>query len=391
MELLEMLGSTILEINLDNLAYNIKATRKYINKDTLIMAIVKANAYGHGAIASSRIFLENGADRLGVSILREGIELRKAGIEAPILLLNYTPQDQYKYIVEYDLIQTIYRYEDAEALSKVALSMGKTMKIHIKIDTGMSRIGFLPGQESIEAIVKISKLPNIEIEGIFTHFAKADEIDKTFTHIQFNRFIDLVNELEEKGVDIAIKHVANSATVIDMAEYNLDMVRPGLILYGHYPSEEVQKENLFLRPAMTLKSRISNIKTIDKGEGVGYNHSYIAKKKTHIATIPIGYADGYSRMLAERSYVSVDGEKAEVVGKVCMDQIMVDVSHIENVEVGDEAILFGCKEKGSPSLDETANWIGTLNYDILCMISRRVPRIYTEKDEYKYIVDYILD
>ncbi|MGO1468840.1 MAG: alanine racemase [Tissierella sp.] len=391
MKYLEGAGATIVEINLDNLAYNIKKVRNYIKKDTLIMAVVKANAYGHGAVSAAKVFLENGADRLGVSVLREGIELRKKNIKAPILLLNYTPSNQYRDVVKYDIIPTIFRYEDARILSDLAVSMNKSINIHIKIDTGMSRIGFLPNEDSIEDILKISKLANIKIEGIFTHFAKSDELDKNFTKTQFKRFMDVVNKLEEKGLHIDIKHVSNSAAVIDIGEYNLDMVRPGIILYGYYPSAEVKRQNLHIKPAMTLKSSISNIKTIKKGTGVGYNHLYIAEKDVRIATIPIGYADGYSRLLAEKAYGSINEKKTEVVGKVCMDQTMLDISSIDNLGVGNEVKLFGYDDKSCPTVEKIASWIGTSNYEIICMISRRVPRVYMKNDKLDHVVDYILN
>lgn len=391
MEYLEESCSTVLKINLDNLAENIRNVKNYVGVDTLVMAIVKANGYGHGATTVSKVFLENGADRLGVSILREGIELRSAGIEAPILLLNYIPVNQYRDTIKYNLTASIYRYEDAKALSDLAVSMDKSVKIHIKIDTGMSRIGFVPSEESIGDIIKIWKLPNIEIEGIFTHFAKADEEDKSFAHLQFQRFMDLVNELEKKGLSIDIRHVANSATTLDLKEYKLDMVRPGSILYGYYPSLEVKKENIQVKAAMTFKTKISNVKYIEEGTGVGYNHAYIAKERVKIATIPVGYADGYSRVLLKKAYAFVNGKRAQIVGKICMDQMMINVSHIDNIEIGDEVKLFGHEDKDSPSIDEVASWIGTLNIDVLCMISRRVPRVYYKNNKCTHVIDYILD
>lgn len=390
MKYLKEARPAILEINLDNLAYNIRNLRAHTDKNTSIMAIVKANGYGHGAISSSKIFLKNGADRLGVSILPEGIELREAGIEVPILILNYTPPSQYKNLVKYDLTQNIYTYKDAKALSDTASSLKKDALIHIKIDTGMGRIGFYPNDKSVEEIIKISKLPRIKIEGIFTHFAKSDEADKEFTGIQFKRFMDIVEKIEKKGLYIDIKHASNSAATIDIEEYNLNMIRPGLLLYGHYPSEEVKKNNLKVIPAMTLKSSISNIKTVSKGSGISYNHIYVADKRTKIGTLPIGYADGYSRMLTGKASVSVGTSRARVVGKICMDQMMIDLSNLDKVKIGDEVILFGY-EKNSPSVEEIADWLGTINYEVLCMMSRRVPIIYIKNNKLSHIVDYILD
>nr|WP_300003872.1 alanine racemase [Tissierella sp.] len=391
MKSLQETRPAILEINLDNLAYNMKILRDHTDEKTLIMAIVKANGYGHGAISASKVFLENGADRLGVSILPEGMELRNAGIEAPILILNYTPPSQYEHIIEYDLTQNIYCYGDAKLLSQTAALLKKEVNIHIKIDTGMCRIGFLPTEESIEDIIKISKLPYINIDGIFTHFAKSDEEDKSFTKLQFKRFIDIIDILEKKGVHIPIKHASNSAAALDIEDYNLDMIRPGLLLYGHYPSEEVHKKNLDIKPAMTLKCSISHIKTIPEGSGVSYNHVYVTKGERKIATLPIGYADGYSRMLTGKAQVYIKGNRVEVVGKICMDQMMIDITDIDDVAIGDEVILFGYEEENCPSVEDIAAWIGTSNYEIVCMMSRRVPRIYIRNNKLSHIVDYILD
>lgn len=389
MKYLEETRPAIVEINLDNLAYNIKNIRRHRKRETLIMAIVKANAYGHGAVEASRVFLENGADRLGVSILQEGIELRKAGIKAPILVLNYTSRTLYKNIVKYDLIQNIYSYRDAEALSHVAVELDKDVKIHIKIDTGMARVGFYPDDKSIDEIIKISRLPNIKIEGIFTHFARADEEDKAFTGLQFKRFIDTIEKLEERGLYIKIKHASNSAALMDIEKYSLNMIRPGIILYGHYPSEEVRKDNLHIVPAMTLKSSVSHVKTVEEGSGISYNHSYIAKGKRRIATLPIGYADGYSRILTGKAQVFINGERVEVVGKICMDQMMLDVTDVEDVKVGDEVVLFGYEEEKHPRVEEVADWLGTINYEVVCMVSRRVPRVYIKNNKLSHVVDYL--
>ncbi len=389
MEQLNEIRPVRLEINLDNLINNIQVIRKYVGNDTLIMAIVKGNAYGHGAITCSKIFLENGADRLGVSILSEGIALRKAGIVAPILLLNYTHPIQYDDLIKYDLIETIYSYEDAELLSKAAQALGKSAKIHIKIDTGMNRIGFRPDKASIEDILKITNLPNIEVEGIFTHFATAEYEDKSLTKAQYEKFRWLIDRLEEMDINIPIKHGSNSAAIIDLPEYKMNMVRPGIMLYGHYPSEYVNKELIKIKPAMTLKSCISQIKSLEAGEGIGYGQTYITNRKSRIATLPIGYADGYTRMLSsKKAYVSINNEKANILGSICMDQLMVDITDINSVQNDDEAILFGYEHKSQPTVEELAEKLGTANYELLCMIGMRVPRIYIEKDKYTHIEKY---
>lgn len=389
MKYLEETRPAIVEINLDNLTHNIKNIKKHTSKDTLIMAIVKANGYGHGAVEVSKTFLENGADKLGVSILQEGIELRKAGIKAPILILNYTSTTLYENIVKYNLTQNIYSYREAKELSDVAVSLKKDINIHIKIDTGMARVGFYPDDKSIGDIIKISRLPNIKIEGIFTHFARADEEDKSFTDLQFKRFIDIIEKLEEKGLYIKIKHASNSAALIDIEKYSLNMIRPGIILYGHYPSEEVNRENIHIRPAMTLKSSVSHVKTVEEGSGIGYNHLYITKEKRKIATLPIGYADGYSRRLTGKAQVFINGKRVEVVGKICMDQMMVDVTDLEDVKIGDEVVLFGYEEENHPSAEEVANWLGTINYEVVCMVSRRVPRVYIKNNKLSHVIDYL--
>lgn len=250
------------EINLDNLAHNIKEIRKITKEGTMIMAVVKANGYGHGSIDVAKTFLDNGADRIAVATLSEAIELRKAGIKVPILILGYTPKEQYDKVLKNNIIQTIYSYEDAIVLSQRAVGLNTEAFIHIKVDTGMGRIGFLPDSQSIDSIEKISRLQGIKIEGIFTHFAKADEMDKSHTRSQYEKFIWINDELKSRGIEIPIKHVSNSAAIIDLPEYNLDMVRPGIILYGYYPSDEVDKTRIDLKPAMTLKARVSNIKKV---------------------------------------------------------------------------------------------------------------------------------
>lgn len=379
-----------LEINLDNLKHNIKELKRYIKDDTLLMATVKANAYGHGAITIAKSFLENGVDRLAVSILLEGMELRKSGIEAPILILNYTPPAHYNKIIEYDLIQNIYSYEDAKLLSKEAVKAGKNVKIHIKIDTGMARIGFLANNNAIKDIIKINKLPNIDIEGIFTHFAKSEEPDKTFTELQYSRFSWVLNELEKHNIYIPIKHVSNSGAIIEMPQYNLDMVRAGIILYGHYPSEGMDKTKLRIKPAMALKSSISNIKKLPKGSGISYNQIFTTERDSIIATLPIGYADGYTRMLTGKGQVYVEGKLAPIVGKICMDQMMVDLTGIDQASMDSEVILFDY-EDGSITMEDLANKLGTVNYEIMCMMGRRLPRVYIENGRPSHIVDYLLN
>jgi len=378
------------EINLDNLAHNIREIKKIVKEGTLITAVVKANAYGHGSIEAAKTFLKNGADRLAVATLSEAIELRKANIDVPILILGYTPPNQYSLAVEYDITLAMYNYDNALELSNIAASLGKTGTIHIKIDSGMGRIGFLPKDESIDEIINISKLPNIYIEGIFTHFATADEKDKTYTKIQYDRFSTVVKKLEERGLSIPIKHVSNSAAIIDFPEYNLDMVRPGIILYGYYPSNDVNKDRIKLKPAMTLRARISHLKTVPKETGISYGQIFVTERESKIATIPIGYADGFTRMLTSKAEAFIKGKRVPVVGRICMDQCMLDVTEVEDVKVGDEVVLLGYEE-GYPDADEIGGKLNTISYEVLCMVGRRVPRVYVNDGNIVDIKDYLLD
>lgn len=380
-----------LEINMDNLEDNFKSIREIVNGNTMIMPVIKANGYGHGSLELAKMYTKIGAERIAVSVLTEAIELRKAGIECPLQVLNYTSNGQMSKILDYDIIQSIYRYKDAEDLSAAAVKKDKTAKIHIKIDSGMNRVGFIVNEDSIEEIMKIAALPNIEIEGIFTHFAKADEFNKEFTKIQYEKFQWIVNKLEKKGILIKVKHISNSAAIIDLKEYNLDMVRPGIMLYGYYPSEEVDKQKIKLNPAMTLKARISNIKTLPTNVGISYGHAFTTERVSVIGTIPIGYADGFSRMLSGKAYVSVNGTRVPIVGRICMDQMMIDITDIADVGIGDEVVLFGAGDESYPKVEEVAAQLGTINYELICMMGRRIPRVYLKNNEVIKIVDYLID
>ena len=380
-----------LEINLDNLVSNINGIKSIVDKDTMIMAVIKANGYGHGSVELAKMYKELGVERIATSIVTEAVELRKAGIKGPIHLLSYTPKEQLDLVVDYDIIQGIYNYNDAVELSKAAADKGKVVQIHLKIDSGMGRIGFLPNDDSIYEIVRISKLPNIEIEGAFTHFAKADETDKSFTRTQYDRYQWVIGRLENEGINIKVKHVSNSAAIIDLPEYNLDMVRPGIILYGYYPSEEVNKDRISLKPAMTLKGKISNIKKVSKDTGISYGHIYHTSKDSVIATIPIGYADGYSRMLSGKGFVYIKGKRVPIVGRICMDQLMIDVTDIDDIQIGDEAVLFGVGNDDYPKVEEIAALLGTINYELICMMGRRIPRIYIRNNKIVDIKDCLLD
>ncbi|HLR34482.1 MAG TPA: alanine racemase [Tissierellales bacterium] len=379
------------EINIDNLAYNMREIRYNTDDNALVIAVVKADAYGHGSIEAARVFLKNGADRLAVATVEEGIELRKAGIEVPILILGATPNSQHELTIKWNLIETVFNYKSAKNLSEIARKNNKIASVHIKIDTGMGRIGFLSKEEIIKEIEMINDLSNLRVEGIFTHFAKADEKDKSFTRKQFERFNKVINEIEKLGINIPIKHVSNSAGIIDLPEYNLDMVRPGIINYGLYPSNEVNKERIKLKPAMTLKARISNIKKISKNTGISYGHTFITKRESVIGTIPIGYADGFTRILSHKAEVIVKGKRVPVIGTICMDQCMIDLTGVNNVNIGDEVIIFGGENNSYMPIEEVAKKIGTINYEIVCMVGRRIPRIYKRNGKTVKVVDYLID
>jgi alanine racemase len=382
---------SFVEVNLDNLAHNYSEIRRIVKKETEIMPVIKANSYGHGSVELAKLYLSLGVERFAVSLLNEAVELRRAGINCPILILNFTPDYQMSEVAANDLTQSVYRYEDALALSDAAAAMDKKLKIHIKLDTGMSRIGFIPSDDAVENILNISKLPNIEIEGIFTHFAKSDEADKSFTRLQFDRFMEMVGILEEKGLVIKLKHVSNSSAILDLPEYNLDIVRPGVILYGYYPSDEVNKDIIDIKPAMKLRTVISNIKTLPADTGVSYNHIYRTTSEARIATVPIGYADGYPRTLTGKGQVCVAGTKVNIMPRICMDQMMFDVTGLGDVKIGDEVVYFGYDKDEYPTLEEVAKTFGSLNYEIICMMGRRLPRVYTKGGKVIKTIDYLLD
>ena len=377
------------EIDLDAVAYNIKNIRKKVKKETMIMGVVKADAYGHGAVEVSKVLLYNGADWLGVAMIDEAVQLRKNNIMVPILILGYTPEAEIEDVVRYDIIQTVFSYEMAKMVSDAAVKLAKTAKIHIKVDTGMGRIGFIPEENIGDEVLKISKLPNIEINGIFTHFSTSDEKDKTFTKLQYDRFKYAIDEIEKKGIKLAVKHCANSAAIMDFDDLGFNMVRAGIILYGMYPSDEVIKENLSLKPVMSIKTHISYVKKVGKNIPVSYGRTYYTDKESVIATVPVGYADGYIRKMQNGGRVIVKGHYANIVGRVCMDQFMIDITDVPDVSSGDEVILMGSDGKLSITAEEIANVLDTINYEVVCMIGKRVPREYIKNNEIIKTVKFI--
>lgn len=376
------------EISLDNLAHNMREIRR-VAKSKDIMAIIKADAYGHGAMDVAPVLLENGATSLGVAVITEAIELRKAGIKAPLMILGYTPLTFSKEIIKYDIQQTVFTFEYAKALSNEAQKLGITAKIHIGLDTGMGRIGFLPNEESVNEVYAISKLPNIEIVGLFSHFSSADEEDKDYTYEQLDKFNNFYHELTKKGVKPKIRHIANSAAIIDLPETHFEAVRPGLILFGYYPSEEIHKEKIHLKPVLTLKTDVVHVKTMEKDMYISYGRKYKTEKESIIATLPIGYADGYTRLLFDKAKVIINGKLAPIVGRICMDQCMVDVTDIGEVKVGDEVILIGHQGNVKFDADDIAELLGTINYEIICMIGKRVPRVYIKDGKIIKVRNYM--
>lgn len=385
------------EISLDAIYNNIKAIRDYVTPSAKVLGVVKADAYGHGFLHVAKTLLCGGADMLAVACLDEAVQLRKCNFDCPILILGNSYIKEAENIVMYDVMAACFEYTLAKAISDAAVRLNKTADIHIKIDTGMGRVGYRytddvkECQKSIAEIIKIAALPNLRINGIFTHFAVADEDDDQYTYLQFKRFCEICDKLKENGIEIPIRHCANSAALVRFPEMHLDMVRPGIILYGIRPSDFVDCDRLGLKPAMTLKAHISNVKKIEKGSSVSYGRKYVADEEKKIATVPIGYADGYSRLLSNKAQVLVSGILCNVVGNICMDQCMIDVTNVNNIAIGDEVILFGTGDSEELPVESLADKMGTISYEILCMVSKRVPRIYIKNGLKEQSHNYLLD
>ena len=376
------------EIDLDAIKYNIDSIKRRVDTKELI-AVVKADAYGHGALDVSKTLVENGATKLAVAVITEAMELRHGNINTPIMILGYTPLEFAADLINYDIEQTIFDLEYATKLSEIALNLGKKAKVHVALDTGMGRIGFLINDNSLNEILKISSLKGLEVVGIFTHFATADESDKNYSNKQYKKFTDFNEKLISKGVNILLKHVSNSGAIIDMPNTYLDGVRAGIVLYGYYPSEDVLKQNLDLKKAISIKTQVAHVKILDKNEYVSYGRKFKTERKSIIATLPIGYADGYSRALTGKAKVIINGKFAPVVGTICMDQCMIDVTDIGDVHVGDEVIVLGKDKDLKFDADDMAKAMGTINYEVLCMIKQRIPRVYIEDGKVKSIRNYI--
>ena len=377
------------KIDLDAIASNMERMKSNLKPNTKIIAVIKADGYGHGAVQIAQM-LEN-VDYIwgyAVATLDEAVVLKTEGMKKPILVLGCVFPDQYMEMLKYDIRMNVYTEEMAEAISQMAAREGMTAYMHIKLDTGMTRLGFDTSEKSVEAIHRISTMKNICMEGIFTHFAKADEADKTFTQKQIKDFMWMTQRLKEKGVEFQYEHCANSAAIIDVSDAHFDLVRAGISIFGLYPSDEVNKELVKLKPALALKSHVAFVKEIQVGTPISYGGTFVSDKPMTIATIPVGYADGYPRNLSNLGYVLIRGKKAPIVGRVCMDQFMVDVTDIEGVSFGDNVTLIGKDGKETISVEDLSDLSGRFNYEFICDLGKRIPRVYVRDGKIAEQVDY---
>ncbi len=363
------------EVDLDAIAYNVAGLKRRIGAGPELLAVVKANGYGHGAVPVARTALEAGAQRLGVACLDEAVQLRRAGISVPIVILGHTPVWQAKGLVECKVTPTVDTKQLALAVARFSTERGVITPVHLKVETGMNRFGLTPN-EVVDFAQFLRTLPGLNMEGLYTHFARADEADKTFTWQQFNLFLSVAERLPW----VSCRHVANSAAILDGPQMCLDMVRPGISLYGCYPSSHVSK-SVQLQPALSLKSRIVRLHDLAPGETVSYGGTWVTQEATRIALVPCGYADGLPRILSNMGSVLVDGRRAPIVGRICMDQCIVDVGHVPQVALGDEVVIIGKQGEEQIAIEEVASLASTINYEILCGISPRVPRVYMKGSE----------
>lgn len=368
---------TYVTVDLDAIAYNFESMRKNIREGTQMIAVIKADAYGHGAVTVGR-FLETFPYIWGfaTATAEEALELRDAGIQKPILVLGYVFEDHYEELIDREVRMPVFDLETAEKIADYAEQLHKKAKIHIALDTGMNRIGFKDTQKSAAVICKISQMESLQIEGMFTHFARADETDKIYADRQFRRYMDFHRQLQDWGVSIPVCHCSNSAGIIDMPYANLDVVRAGITIYGIYPSDEVQKEKIPLKPVMSWKSGVAFVKEVEAGEQISYGGTFVTPKKMKIATIPTGYADGYPRMLSGKASVLIHGKRAQILGRICMDQFMADVTDIPDVSRGDEVTLLGRDQEEEITVEELSDLCGRFPYEFICCVSKRVPRVY---------------
>ncbi len=375
------------EIDLTAIATNIRHLRSIVQPKTKMLASVKANGYGHGAVPVAKTALENGIDMLGVARYEEAMVLRESGIDAPILILGHTSPDLVVDLLANNLTPTVFSSSIAELYSAIAVEKKKKLQVHLKVDTGMGRNGLLPAElvsldteraMDIAEVEHICNLKGLDVVGIYTHFACSDEKDKVPAKSQLARFFQFLDRLSQCGIHFSLRHAANSAAVIDLPETHLDMVRPGISVYGLYPSSEVDRNKVLLKPAMSIKARICQLKYVPAGFSVSYGSTFTTEKPTTIATVPIGYADGYNRGNSSCGYMLVGGQRAPVIGRVCMDFTMLDVGHIKNVQVGDEVVILGSQGSDHISAEEIATRLKTINYEVVCTLMDRVPRVFVE-------------
>ncbi|MBA9085800.1 alanine racemase [Fontibacillus solani] len=383
------------EINLDALYNNYQELRRGLPADTKFLACVKANAYGHGAVTIAKELEHYGADYLSVAFLDEALELRNAGITLPILILGYTPPEGVRVAWEHDITVNLFSEDVLEAIVKLDPSeFPNKLKAHIKIDSGMGRLGLLPGEGAVAFIRRAQQIPHLEVEGMFTHFATADEEDKSYTLEQYRRFQSVVYALRENGIEIPIIHTGNSATAIDLPDITCQMARLGIALYGLYPSNEVKRDRVKLTPIMSLKTKAVWVKSLPARSSISYGARYVTSGEEKIATIPIGYADGYSRMLSGKAQVLIRGHRVPVVGTICMDQCMVSLQSLaeeaEEIQAGEEVVLIGQQSGEEITADELASAIGTIHYELICMLAHRVSRVYKKSAQSDIIVNPLL-
>jgi alanine racemase len=380
---------TRVEISLDALRHNLEAFRKALPEHVNMMAVVKADAYGHGALEVSKEALRCGVSYIAVAFLDEGLELRRLGITAPILVLGYTPPEGLQPAWEHDITVNIYTEELLNA-AQVLNTQGRPLKVHMKIDSGMNRIGVPSEEEAIRLIAKALSIPSIELEGLFTHYACADEEDKSYTETQHERFSRVVEHFQQKNITFRYIHAGNSATAIDMPDKTFNMVRLGISMYGLYPSEEVNHQQIQLESVLSIKTGVVMVKQVPPDEGVSYGAIYRTTQEETIATLPIGYADGFSRMLTGKAQVLVRGQRVPVVGRICMDQCMMNVTGLADIPIEEEVVILGRQGKERITAEEHAEWLGTINYEITCMISHRVPRVYVRGGQVVSIVNPLI-
>ena len=365
------------DIDLDAFAFNLESIKNNLKEDTKIITVLKADGYGHGALPLAREAVKDPRVwGVAVATVEEAEELRQGGIRKPLLILGYTYEENYEQIAREEFRPAVFKLSMARKLSQAAVKNNTVVNVHIKIDTGMSRIGYRDLETAVPEIMEISRLPGIRIEGLFTHFARADEKKTDPAYVQFRKFQEFQKALEAQGLEIPICHCSNSAGIIRMPEANLNAVRAGVILYGLYPSEDVDKEPVPLKPVMELKSHIAYIKTVEAGVQISYGGTFTTQRETRVATIPVGYADGYARGLSNKGSVLIRGKRAPILGRVCMDQFMVDVTDIPQAQELDEVVLLGRSKDAQITMEELGELSGRFNYEFACCISKRVPRIY---------------